>query len=338
VAATEHALAELLARDLTGTDLVALMVDGVLVAGHCCVVALGITADGTKLPLGLAEGATENATVVTALLAGLRDRGLDTTRPVLVVIDGATALRRAVTDVFDHPVIQRCQLHKLRNVADRLPDHVASTVAKRMRRAYHQPDPLVAQAELEALARELEERRRRVAEEERELEPQLQSAAERERAVELREQELEERLARQAAAEEQLNRRAARIAVMETRLSHRVRDQRELERREAAVMEGERELAARRAQLEPAARELDERGGWLAAALAQLDERERALREREREVRRIQEREAELELWEARLSDRDRRLTEMEEEIVGRLKFVRESEIRLGLEGAGQAG
>ena len=156
VAATEHALAELLAADLSGVDLVALMVDGVHVAGHCCVVALGITGDGTKVPLGLAEGATENATVVTDLLAGLRDRGLDVTRPVLVVIDGAKALRRAVTDVFDHPVVQRCQLHKLRNVTDRLPDHVASTVAKRMRRAYHHSDPLVAQAELEALAHELD--------------------------------------------------------------------------------------------------------------------------------------------------------------------------------------
>jgi transposase-like protein len=155
VAATEHALAELLARDLSGLDLVALLVDGVHVAEHCLVVALGITGDGTKVPLGLAEGATENATVVTDLLAGLRDRGLDVTRPLLVVIDGAKALRRAVTDVFDHPVIQRCQLHKLRNVTDRLPDAVASTVAKRMRRAYHHTDPLVAQAELEALAREL---------------------------------------------------------------------------------------------------------------------------------------------------------------------------------------
>ena len=159
VAATEHALAVLLAADLSGVDLVALMVDGVHVAGHCCVVALGITGDGTKVPLGLAEGATENATVVTDLLAGLRDRGLDVTRPVLVVIDGAKALRRAVTNVFDHPVVQRCQLHKLRNVTDRLPDHVASTVAKRMRRAYHHShhsDPLVAQAELEALAHELD--------------------------------------------------------------------------------------------------------------------------------------------------------------------------------------
>jgi Transposase, Mutator family len=90
------------------------------------------------------------------LLTGLRDRGLDTTRPLLVVLDGAKALRRAVNDVFDHPVIQRCQLHKLRNVTDRLPDAVASTVAKRIRAAYRNPDPLIAQAELEALARELD--------------------------------------------------------------------------------------------------------------------------------------------------------------------------------------
>ena len=156
VAATEHALAELLAADLSGLDLVALLVDGVKVAEHCCVVALGITGDGTKVPLGLAEGATENTSVVTDLLAGLRERGLDTTRPILVVIDGAKALRQAITNVFDHPVVQRCQLHKLRNLTDRLPDAVASTVAKRMRRTYHHPDPLIAQAELEALARELD--------------------------------------------------------------------------------------------------------------------------------------------------------------------------------------
>jgi putative transposase len=156
VAATEQALAELLAADLSELELVALMVDGVKVAEHCCVVALGITGDGTKVPLGLAEGATENATVVSDLLVGLRERGLEVTRPILVVIDGAKALRRAVTDVFDHPVVQRCQLHKLRNVTDRLPEAVAATVAKRMRRAYHHTDPLIAQAELEALARELD--------------------------------------------------------------------------------------------------------------------------------------------------------------------------------------
>ena len=139
VAATEQAPAELLARDLSGLELVALLVDGIRVAGHTCVVALGIILDGTKVPLALAEGATENATVVGDLLVGLRDRGLDTTRPLLVVLDGAKALHRAVTDVFDHPVIQRCQLHKLRNVTDRLPNAVASVVAKRMRAAYRNP-------------------------------------------------------------------------------------------------------------------------------------------------------------------------------------------------------
>ena len=72
------------------------------------------------------------------------------------MLDGAKALRCAVTDVFEHPVIQRCQLHKLRNVTDRLPDARVATVAKRMRAAYRNPDALVAQAELEALARELD--------------------------------------------------------------------------------------------------------------------------------------------------------------------------------------
>jgi putative transposase len=114
-----------LGADLSTLDLVALLVDGVWVAEHCCVVALGITVDGTKVPLALAEGATQNATVVTDLLVGIRERGLDVTRPILVVIDGAKALRRAVHDVFDHPVVQRCQLHKLRNVTDRLPEAVA---------------------------------------------------------------------------------------------------------------------------------------------------------------------------------------------------------------------
>jgi putative transposase len=156
VARTEHALAELLAADLSELDLVVLMVDGIRVAEHCCVVALGITTDGTKIPLGLVEGATENASVVTDLLTGLRDRGLEVSRPILVVLDGAKALRRAVNDVFDHPVVQRCQLHKLRNVADRLPDAVASTVAKRMRAAYRNSDALLAEVELQALAQQLD--------------------------------------------------------------------------------------------------------------------------------------------------------------------------------------
>ncbi|GAC1381077.1 MAG: hypothetical protein NVSMB4_09750 [Acidimicrobiales bacterium] len=156
VAATETALADLLAAPLGELDLVALMIDGVHFGEHLCVVALGIGIDGTKHPLGLAEGSTENTSVVTDLLAGLRDRGLDTTRPIFVGIDGGKALRAAVVRVFDHPVIGRCQLHKIRNVADKLPDHLASTVTTRMRAAYHAESALLAQAQLEALAKELE--------------------------------------------------------------------------------------------------------------------------------------------------------------------------------------
>jgi len=156
VAATETALADLLAADLSGLNLVALMIDGVHFGDHLCVVALGIGIDGTKHPLGLAEGSTENTSVVTDLLTGLRDRGLDTTRPIFVGIDGGKALRAAVVRVFEHPVIGRCQLHKIRNVADKLPDHLASTVGKRMRAAYHAESAIVAEAQLEALANELQ--------------------------------------------------------------------------------------------------------------------------------------------------------------------------------------
>ena len=129
VAATESALKDLLAADLSTVDLVAVMVDGVHFGEHCCVVALGIGVDGTKHPLALVEGSTENATLVTDLLVGLRERGLDVTRPILAVIDGSKALRRAVLDVFDRPVIQRCQLHKIRNVRDRLPERLRPVVA-----------------------------------------------------------------------------------------------------------------------------------------------------------------------------------------------------------------
>ncbi len=156
VAATETALATLMAADLSGLDLVALMVDGVHFAGHCCVVALGIDIDGTKHPLGVMDGSTENATLVTDLIVDLRERGLDVTKPILAVIDGSKALRRAVLDVFDHAVIHRCQLHKIRNVEDKLPDSLASTVATKMRAAYHDADPLAAEARLEGLARQLD--------------------------------------------------------------------------------------------------------------------------------------------------------------------------------------
>jgi putative transposase len=156
VAMTETALAELLAADLSGLDLVALMIDGVHFGESVCIVALGIDLDGVKHPLALVEGSTENATVVTDLLVGLRERGLEVTRPILVGIDGAKALYRAVVDVFDHPVIQRCQLHKIRNVQDRLPQRLRGPVGAKMRAAYHADSALNAEAQLSALARELD--------------------------------------------------------------------------------------------------------------------------------------------------------------------------------------
>ena len=156
VAGTEHALDQLLSADLSTLDLVALMIDGVNFAEHCCVVALGIDITGTKHPLALAEGSTENATLARDLLVGLRERGLDTTKPILVVIDGAKALRRAVRDVFDRPVIQRCQLHKIRNVRDRLPQRLRGVVEARMRKAYHAASAVEAEGQLRALAAELD--------------------------------------------------------------------------------------------------------------------------------------------------------------------------------------
>ena len=156
VAMTETALAELLSQDLCGLDLVALMIDGVHFAQSCCVVALGIGIDGVKHPLALVEGSTENATLVTDLLVDLRGRGLDVTRPMLVGIDGSKALRKAVVDVLDHPVIQRCQLHKIRNVKDHLPQRLRSSVGRRMTDAYHAGSALEAEAVLLALAKELD--------------------------------------------------------------------------------------------------------------------------------------------------------------------------------------
>ncbi len=155
VEATETALAELLAADLSDLDVVALMVDGVHFADHLVVVAMGIGIDGTKHPLAVVEGSTENATLVTDLLVGLRDRGLDVTRPVLAVLDGSKALSAAVRAVFDHPVMARCQLHKIRNLVAKLPDALGSTVAKKMRAAYRMNSALAAQAALESLARDL---------------------------------------------------------------------------------------------------------------------------------------------------------------------------------------
>jgi putative transposase len=156
VAMTETALAELLSRDLSGLDLVALMIDGVHFAESCCVVALGIDIEGNKHPLALVEGSTENATLVTGLLVDLRERGLDVTRSMLVGLDGSKALRKAVVDVLDRPVIQRCQIHKVRNVKDHLPQRLRASVGRKMTDAYHAGSALEAEAALLALAKELD--------------------------------------------------------------------------------------------------------------------------------------------------------------------------------------
>ena len=108
---------------LEGLDLVALILDGVHIGEHCLVVALGIAADGQKHALGLWEGATENAAVCQSLLANLQSRGLRTDRSMLVILDGAQALHKATRAGFgEAALIQRCQVHKLRNILDHLPE------------------------------------------------------------------------------------------------------------------------------------------------------------------------------------------------------------------------
>lgn len=153
IAATKTALAELLARDLGPLGIKVLMVDGEHLADHLAVVALAITADGTKVPVGLWEGSTENATVVKALLADLVARGLDATDGLLVVIDGAKALSSAVKAVFGaSAAIQRCTVHKRRNVADHLPEAERGFVDTKLGRIFANPDPAAGLRDAKALA------------------------------------------------------------------------------------------------------------------------------------------------------------------------------------------
>ena len=139
---TATALGELMARDLAGEDIKVLMLDGEHMAERCVVVALAITADGTKKPVGLWDGATENKTVVRSLLADLVERGLTFDDGLLVVLDGAKALSAAVREVFGaKALIQRCTLHKRRNVADHLPDKDKDWVDAKLVKAFGHPDP-----------------------------------------------------------------------------------------------------------------------------------------------------------------------------------------------------
>ena len=143
-------------RPLDGLDLVALFIDGVVFADHCVIVALGIDRTGRKHPLGLWSGSTENAGVCQALLAHLRDRGLHTNRSLLVVLDGSKALRKAVRDTFGEAAwVQRCQVHKVRNILAHLPKVQHARVRGIMQRAYHCGNVTQARRHLTALNRQL---------------------------------------------------------------------------------------------------------------------------------------------------------------------------------------
>jgi len=109
---TRTALGELMGRRLDDVRLAVMMLDGLEIAERTHIVALGITTEGVKIPLGLWEGSTENATLARTLLADLVDRGLDPEQAILFVIDGAKALRRATKDVFgEHALVHRCHRH-----------------------------------------------------------------------------------------------------------------------------------------------------------------------------------------------------------------------------------
>ena len=154
---TRSALGELMGRRLDDVRLAVMMLDGLEIAERTHVVALGISTEGVKIPLGLWEGSTENATLARLLLADLVDRGLDPEQAILFVIDGGKALRRAIKDVFgEHALVHRCHRHKERNVCDLLPERDRDQVRARMRAAWSLTDPELAEQRLRLLAGELD--------------------------------------------------------------------------------------------------------------------------------------------------------------------------------------
>ena len=154
---TRTALGELMARRLDDVRLAVLMLDGIDLKERTHIVCLGITTQGVKIPLGLWEGSTENATIATALLADLVERGLDPEQGILFVLDGGKALRKAVRSVFgEAALVQRCIRHTERNVTDHLPERDRPAVRRRLRAAWALDDHAQAQRRLETLAGELE--------------------------------------------------------------------------------------------------------------------------------------------------------------------------------------
>ena len=156
IEASRAKLKEMMERRLDNTRLCALLIDATPFAGQQLVVALGISQDGRKTILGIRQGATENATVVGELLGDLVNRGLDFTEPRLYVLDGGKALTAAVKKYAgESAAIQRCQVHKRRNVLDHLSDEQKPAVAKKLNAAYALEDHAAAKQALSALHREL---------------------------------------------------------------------------------------------------------------------------------------------------------------------------------------
>jgi transposase-like protein len=157
VALSARQLGEWLSRPLGELGIRIVLVDGLVLGEHTVLLALGIDGEGHKHVLGLREGTTENATVARTLLADLADRGLDGGAGVLFVIDGAKGLRKAVRVVFGNcALVQRCQVHKTRNVLDHLPEEKRASVRRAMRDAYELDDAKKAERILDNLARALE--------------------------------------------------------------------------------------------------------------------------------------------------------------------------------------
>ncbi len=157
VALTEQKLGEWLSQPLDELDLKILMVDGIYFRDHCILVALGVDSDGKKHPLGIREGNSESAAVAKALLADLVERGLPTDRALVFVIDGSRALRQAIEKTFgDFALIQRCPVHKRRNILGHLPQTARPSIKRALDEAWNATDATRAQRLLENLARSLE--------------------------------------------------------------------------------------------------------------------------------------------------------------------------------------
>ncbi len=157
VKATAEQMRGFLERDLSGLDLVAIFIDGIDFKGHLLVVAMGLDRDGRKHVLGLHQGATENTEVCKSLLEDLARRGLDTGKDYLFVLDGAKALRSAVTRMFGaETLVQRCQAHKRRNVLKHLPEKHQNAVDARISAAYKMSDYDESRKSLDLTVRYLE--------------------------------------------------------------------------------------------------------------------------------------------------------------------------------------